>query len=91
MGKLVRATQNRCSKCQYRMRTSHGGNGYCCNYLTIMNESRIFRDGVTVYDPKYCDKYEKGKQILRRWQSDDMTWKVEVAEDGEEENSQPGA
>jgi hypothetical protein len=56
-----------------------------------MNESRIFQDGVAAYDPKYCDKYEKGKQILRRWQSDDMTWKVEVAEDGEEENSQPGA
>ena len=48
-----------------------------------MEESRIFRDGVAAYDPKYCDKYKKGKQILRRWQSDDMTWKVEVAEEDE--------
>lgn len=86
MSKLVRATQSRCSKCQYRMRISHG-NGYCCNYLTIMNESRIFQDGVAAYDPKYCDKYEKGKQILRRWQSDDMTWKVEVAEEDEKTDS----
>lgn len=68
------------------MRISHG-NGYCCNYLTIMNESRIFQDGVAAYDPKYCDKYEKGKQILRRWQSDDMTWKVEVAEEDEKTDS----
>ena len=50
-----------------------------------MGKSRIFRDGVATYDPKYCDKYKKGKQILRRWQSDDMTWKVEVT-DGEEED-----
>ena len=85
MGKLVRATQSRCSKCQYRTRTSHGNGGWCCNYITIMGESRIFRDGVEDYDPRYCDKYKKGSQIIRRWQSDDMTWKVEVI-DGEEED-----
>ena len=44
------------------------------------------RTGGTAYDPKYCDKYKKGPQILKRWRSDDMTWKEEVA-DGEEENS----
>ena len=50
-----------------------------------MEESRIFRDGVEAYDPRYCNKYKKGSQIVRRWQSDDMTWKVEVI-DGEEED-----
>lgn len=83
MGKLIRITQNRCSKCQYRMQTSHGNGWWSCNYLAITGKSRIFQDGVAAYNPKYCDKYKKGSQILRRWQSDDMTWKVEVV-DGEE-------
>ena len=36
----------------------------CCNYLRITGKSRIFVNGEKAYDPKFCDKYEAGPEIV---------------------------
>lgn len=63
MGELKRINKSLCSKCQYRtMIGSHQG----CNYLAIAGQSRIFRGREITYDPKFCDKFKEGDQIIPR-------------------------
>ena len=77
MGKLIKTKPSICRSCQYHMGfgcqqgksclEKYEFNNVACNYLAIMGHSRIFEDGKPTYDPKYCDKYEKGKKIQREW------------------------
>ena len=67
MKDLIKLNKKVCGSCKYRMRfgSAPGGQNtfynHCCNYLEIMGHSRIFENGKQAYDPKYCDKFEKGK------------------------------
>lgn len=73
--------RRKCASCKYRMRMDSiigyddrpegGCKRYCCNYLSLTGHSRL-AGGI---DPKYCDKYEKGRMIKskERWTNADMT------------------
>lgn len=73
MSKLRKCTVKLCNTCKYRTyfsgaigynkRENHKTQTIACNYLLIEKKSRIFKDGEPQYDPAYCDKYRKGKQI----------------------------
>ena len=69
MKKMVKATPAICSRCKYHMgvRSSPGrkqtNNNVCCNYFELTGYSRIYENGKLAYDPKYCDKYEKGPSL----------------------------
>lgn len=90
MRELIKLSKRVCARCQYSMRAgaSPGRDGendfnYCCNFLSIEGHSRIFEDGKLAYDPHYCDKFKRGKQIpskinwnqcnLRRYSEDGRT------------------
>lgn len=63
MGEIKEISKSLCSKCQYRtMIGSHQG----CNYLAITGRSRIFQDKEAAYDPKLCNKFKEGEQIIPR-------------------------
>lgn len=83
MNGLKRCTTGLCKTCKYRTYFS-GGIGYkarisgttetiACNYMIITDHSRIFEDGKPQYDPKYCDKYEKGKPVRIRDKEESKT------------------
>ena len=57
MGKLRRATKDLCSKCSYR---GTSGQTLSCNYLRIEGHSRIYENGVKMYEPEFCDKFREG-------------------------------
>lgn len=63
MEKMVKIGRSVCSKCQYRARF---GQILGCNYLGIEGHSRIFQDKQPAYNPKYCDKFKEGEQIVPR-------------------------
>ena len=88
MKKMIIVNPKICKSCKYhigfgaqpgRLQTGSGENrNVACNYLTITGHSRIFENGELKYDPKYCDKYEKGSASNDAWTSDNMTmWKQE--------------
>lgn len=58
MKELKKVNKKLCSTCKYRGAMEQK---ISCNYMTCTGHSRIFQDGKMAYDPKYCDKYEKGK------------------------------
>lgn len=60
MGDLIKISKALCRKCKY-----HGGTDQklTCNYLACTGHSRIFDGREMKYDPKYCDKFEKGKML----------------------------
>jgi hypothetical protein len=58
MKEMEKITKKLCSTCKYRGGTDQK---ISCNYMTCTGRSRIFQDGKMAYDPKYCDKYEKGE------------------------------
>jgi len=73
MAKQIKVNPKVCQSCKYHMGFGSQpnsdrpiNNNVCCNYLEIMGHSRIFTDGVMQMDPKYCDKYEKGEQLVKR-------------------------
>ena len=73
MRDLVKVSAKTCAKCKYRMgfgsqpSKKQKDEGHCmnvaCNYIKIMQHSRIFENGEMAYDPKYCDKFEKGDAV----------------------------
>lgn len=63
MGELKRINKSLCSKCQYRTLI---GSCQACNYMAITGRSRIFQNGEAVNDPKFCDKFKAGDQIIPR-------------------------
>lgn len=63
MENLIRDNRKNCSRCKYRTKI---GNSMACNYSAIEGHSRIFQDGKLAYDPEYCDKFQKGAQIIQR-------------------------
>lgn len=75
--KKIKTKPSICRSCKYHQyfgaKTSKENstkwefNNVACQYLGITGHSRIFKDGVLQYDPQYCDKYEKGKKIHRKW------------------------
>lgn len=77
MEKLIKTKPSICRSCIYHQQfgcqqgraylEKYEFNNVACNYLAIMGHSRIFEDGKPTYDPKYCDKYKKGKKIQRVW------------------------
>lgn len=80
MGRLVKATTERCQRCVYHQgvgsqpgKEQTNGN-ICCNYLGTTGHSRIFVNGEPAYDPKYCNKFETGKKKRTgQWNRDNMT------------------
>jgi hypothetical protein len=56
---MEKITKKLCSTCKYRGAMEQK---ISCNYMTCTGHSRIFQDGKMAYDPKYCDKYEKGRK-----------------------------
>lgn len=70
MRELVRATSGTCRKCKWSMgfgsqpgncqTEATANNNIACDYLNRAKRSRIFEDGQMAYDPRYCDKFEKG-------------------------------
>ena len=63
MGKIQKISKWLCLKCQYRTMI---GSHQACNYLAIAGRSRIFQNGEAVNDPKFCDKFKEGEQIIPR-------------------------
>ena len=73
MNKLIKATSKTCEKCKYRMgfgsqpskKQKDEGKlmNVACNYAKIMQHSRIFENGEMAYDPKFCDKFERGDAV----------------------------
>ena len=83
--KLIEINTTICWKCKYH--TAFGpnpghrdciNNNVCCNYLYLTGQSRIFSHGVKRYDPKYCDKFEPGKEASESWTSESMEKWVRV-------------
>ena len=74
MGTLIRVDARICASCRYRQgfgsqpgkeQTEAGHNmNFACNYQKIEGHSRIFVEGKLAYDPKFCDKYKRGRMIL---------------------------
>ena len=85
---LVKADAKTCQKCKYHIgfgsqpgkaqkKAGHYKN-VACNYLAIEGHSRIFENAEMTYDPKLCDKFEKGVEQTGAWTSDNMTeWRQE--------------
>lgn len=72
--KLIKCTKYVCARCKYRCRFGTAPSGqqhlynYCCNYLEMTNESRIFDEhGNMRHSAEYCDKFERGKQSRPRF------------------------
>lgn len=63
MGEIKKISKSLCSKCQYRTLI---GSHQACNYMAITGRSRIFQNGEAVNDPKFCDKFKEGEQIIPR-------------------------
>lgn len=63
MGEAKKISKSLCSKCQYRTMI---GSHQACNYMAITGRSRIFQDKEAAYDPKLCDKFKEGEQIIPR-------------------------
>ena len=63
MGRTQKVSKSLCSKCQYRTKVS---NHLACNYLAITGQSRIYQNREAAYDPKLCDKFKAGEQIIPR-------------------------
>lgn len=73
MSDFVKANPQKCRKCKYHCNVNQQT---ACNYLSIMEHSRVFVDGQPAYDPAYCDKYEEGEQVEPdRWIA--PRWKAE--------------
>ena len=70
MRQLVKATSSTCRQCKWSMGFGSqpgrcqseitANNNIACDYFARCGHSRIFEDGKMTYDPKYCDKFEKG-------------------------------
>lgn len=58
---MKRVSTELCAECKYR---THIDQRPACNYLNITKHSRIFEGRQMAYDPRFCNKYEKGEQIL---------------------------
>ena len=63
MENIRKINKHLCSKCQYRTKI---GSQLACNYLAITGQSRIYQDREAAYDPKFCDKFKEGNQIIPR-------------------------
>ena len=63
MGEIRKISKGLCSKCQYRTKI---GSNLACNYLAIAGQSRIYHGRTAAYDPKFCDKFKEGEQIIPR-------------------------
>ena len=68
MANMVKCTKQICAKCKYRCRFGTAPSGqqklynFCCNYLEITGESRIFDEhGNPRFGAEWCDKFERGK------------------------------
>jgi len=66
MGELRIVSRRLCASCKYRMGV---GNNVACNYLQIAGHSRLYENGVKMYDAAFCDKYESGRK-LTTWADD---------------------
>ena len=55
-GKMVKINKNICGMCKYRSGLPEHG----CNYIMVKKHSRVYEDGKLAYDPRYCDKFERG-------------------------------
>ena len=67
MSELIKVSPKICQKCKYHMgfgaqpgREQRVVSNVCCNYADIEGHSRIFENGVRLYDPAYCDKFDPG-------------------------------
>lgn len=69
MGELIKISKRLCKKCKYHCGADQK---ISCNYLACTGHSRIFKDGSMMYDPTFCDKYEKGA-MLRPFREIDLT------------------
>lgn len=47
----------KCKECKY-----YGNQTFSCDYMLIAKKRRTITDGKKI-DPKYCDKFEKGKRF----------------------------
>lgn len=63
MAIIRKISKSLCSKCQYRTKVGHH---QACNYLAITGQSRIYQNRNAAYDPKLCDKFKAGEQIIPR-------------------------
>ena len=57
MARMMKLTPELCDNCIFMPAVRENG----CSYLTLTGHSRIFENGKLAYDPKFCDKYEKGE------------------------------
>lgn len=73
MGSPVKATKERCLKCQYCMnltgtsfvKKGMSGALVACGYILKTGESRVFKDGKKRKGHKqgYCNRFKEGKRI----------------------------
>lgn len=78
MGEIRKISKGLCSKCQYRTMI---GSHQACNYMAIAGQSRIFRERGFAYDPKFCDKFKEGEQIIPRVDAVFIPANVDIYED----------
>ena len=87
MAEQIKVNPQICASCKYHMGFGSQpnsdraiNNNVCCNYLDIMGHSRIFKDGKPQIDPKYCDKYEEGEQLIGRSFADFTIYESDIDE-----------
>lgn len=61
---MEKLTRKLCDSCKYRGQVEQKN---CCNYIGVTGHSRIFENGAMAYNPRFCDKYEKGNRLMTEW------------------------